>query len=97
LRSFPGRNAGLMTDILATNVTGKTLTTYDDLSPLLTGGELYKVRRHRTLGDVFGEDNESGLAGGSSVSEADEVLVLNPVSWARAGAIFIWERADRRR
>ncbi len=59
-----GSYAGLMTDILATNVIGKTLTTYDDLSPLLTGRELYRIRRHRTLGDVFGEDDESGLAGG---------------------------------
>jgi Fibronectin type III domain len=63
-----GPYAGLMTDILPTNVIGKTLTTYDDLSPLLTGGELYRIRRHRTLGDVFGENNESGLAGGSSAS-----------------------------
>ena len=69
-----------MTDILATNVIGKTLTTYDDLSPLLKGRELYRIRRHRTLGDVFGENSESGLAGGSSVSEADEVMVLNPVT-----------------
>src|SRR5260370_37244854 len=62
-------------------VTGpKTLTTYDDLSSLLTGGELYRIRRHRTLGDVLGENNESGLAGGPSVSEADEVMVLNPVT-----------------
>jgi uncharacterized protein (TIGR02597 family) len=74
-----GPHAGLMTDILATNVIGKTLTTYDDLSPLLTGGELYRIRRHRTLRDVFGEDDET-LTGGASVSEADEVLVLNPVT-----------------
>jgi hypothetical protein len=73
-----GPYAGLMTDILATNVTGKTLATYDDLSSLLTGGELYRIRRHRTLGDVFGENNTSGLAGGSSVSEADEIMVLKP-------------------
>jgi hypothetical protein len=58
-----GPYAGLMTDILAANVTGKTLTTYDDLSSLLTGGELYRIRRHRTLGDVFGENNKSGLTG----------------------------------
>jgi hypothetical protein len=74
-----GRYAGLMTDILATNVIGKTLTTYDDLSPLLKGPELYRIRRHRTLRDVFGEDDET-LTGGASVSEADEVLVLNPVT-----------------
>ena len=75
-----GPYAGLMTDILATDVTGKTLTTYDDLSSLLTAGEVYRIRKHRTLGDVFGENNESGLAGGFSVSEADEVMVLNPVT-----------------
>ncbi|HEY6330409.1 MAG TPA: fibronectin type III domain-containing protein, partial [Blastocatellia bacterium] len=75
-----GPYAGLMTDILATSVTGKTLATFDDLSSLLTGGELYRIRRHRTLGDVFGENNNSGLTGGSSVSAADEIMVLNPIT-----------------
>jgi len=75
-----GPYAGLMADILATDAAGETLTTDDDLSSLLTGGELYRIRKHRTLGDVFGENNESGLNGGSSISEADEVSVLNPVT-----------------
>jgi hypothetical protein len=75
-----GPYAGLMTDILTTNAAGKTLTTEDDLSSLLTDGELYRIRKHRTIGDVFGENNEAGLNGGASVSEADEVMVLNPVT-----------------
>jgi hypothetical protein len=75
-----GPYAGLMADILANDAAGETLTTDDDLSSLLTGGELYRIRKHRTLGDVFGENNESGLNGGSSISEADEVSVLNPVT-----------------
>jgi len=75
-----GPYAGLMTDILATNAASDTVTTEDDLSSLLTSGELYRIRKHRALGDVFGANNEAGLNGGVSVSEADEVRVLNPVT-----------------
>ena len=77
-----GPYAGLMTDILATDAASDTLTTEDDLSSMLTSGELYRIRKHRTLGDVFGANNEAGLNGGASVSEADEVRVFNPVTQA---------------
>jgi len=77
LEIISGPYAGLMTDILATAVPGNTLRTADDLSSLLAAGELYSIRKHRTLGDVFGESNENGLNGGATVSEGDEVRVLD--------------------
>ena len=77
-----GSHAGLTTDIVATNATTKTLTTEDDLSAYLAGGEIYKIRRHRTIGDIFGVDNKAGLNGGLTVSVADEIRVLNPVTQA---------------
>jgi uncharacterized protein (TIGR02597 family) len=77
LEVISGPYAGLMTDILTTAVPGNTLTIADDLSSLLAGGELYRIRKHRTLGDVFGESNENGLNGGATVAEGDEVRVLD--------------------
>jgi len=77
LEIISGPYAGLMTDILATAVPGDTLRTADDLSSLLAGGELYRIRKHRTLGDVFGKNNENGLNGGATVAEGDEVRVLD--------------------
>jgi len=80
LEIISGPHAGLMTDILASNAAGNTLTTEDDLSSLLTVGELYRIRKHRTLGDVFGANNEGRLNAAASVSEADEIRVFNPVT-----------------
>ncbi len=75
-----GPNAGFMTDILATDGATKTLTLDDDLSALLQGGEAFRIRGHRTIADVFGPNNEAGLNGASTVSGADEIRVLNPVT-----------------
>lgn len=73
-----GLYAGLMTDIVVTG--SDTLTTADDLSSVLSGGESYKIREHRTLGGVFGLNDQSGLTGGATASESDEVIVLDPTS-----------------
>ena len=64
-----GPFAGLTTDILATDAAGKKLVIDDDLSTLLNGGELYRIRRHRTIADVFGPNNEAGLKGGTRRGE----------------------------
>jgi len=75
-----GSHAGLMSDIIATSAATKTLTTEDNLAPYLANGQLYKIRKHRTIGDVFGVNNSAGLNGGATVSTADEVQVFNPVT-----------------
>jgi len=80
LEIISGPYVGLMTNVLATDAAGQTLTTEDDLSSLLPTGGIFRIRKHRTLGDVFGENNEAGLSGGASVSEGDEIRVFNPVT-----------------
>ena len=80
LEIISGPYAGLMTDILAAAVPGNTLRIADDLSSLLVPGELYRIRKHRTLGDVFGASDESGLNGGATLAEGDEVRVLDSAS-----------------
>lgn len=80
LEIVSGPMAGLTTDILGTNAATKTLTTDEDLSSVLTGGEKFKIRKHRTIGDVFGKNNEAGLRANTAVSSSDEVRVFNPVT-----------------
>lgn len=75
-----GQRAGLMADIVSTNAVTKTLITDDNLVSLLTGGEQYRIRKHRTLAEMFGANNEAGLVGGATVSSADEVKLLNPLT-----------------
>lgn len=60
---------GLHTDIVSH--TAATLTTAENLSAQLTGGETISIRRHRTISSTFGAANESGLAQGTpTVSDA---------------------------
>lgn len=64
---------GLVTDIVSHTAT--TLTTADDISSLLQGGETIVIRRHRTLAGLFGSANEAGLGQGDS-SSADTISIL---------------------
>ena len=75
-----GSHAGLTSDIISTSGAAKTVTTMDDFSSYLAGGETYKIRKHRTIADVFGTGDQAGLNGGGSVSAADEIRVFNPVT-----------------
>jgi uncharacterized protein (TIGR02597 family) len=72
-----GPNAGTLTDVVDTIAATKTVVTADDLSSKLSGGETYKIRKHWTIGSIFGSSNEAGLGGGSSVT-ADQILIYNP-------------------
>ena len=59
---------GLIYEITASDGDNKTLTIAEDAATL--NGASYTVRKCRTLGDIFGDENESGLTAGSS-SAAD--------------------------
>ena len=80
LEILSGPHAGTTTDVLSTSAATGTLTTDDDLSPLLAGGERFVIRKHRTIGDIFGKGNEAGLKAGTSLKAADEVRLFNPVT-----------------
>ena len=74
-----GSYAGVMTDILDTLGSSKTLSIADNYQGLITGGETYKIRKHWTLASIFGTTNQAGLGGGTIVT-ADEILLYNPTS-----------------
>ena len=76
-----GTAAGVLSDITATNGSPSSITTADDLSSQLSGGESFKIRKHWTLESVFGPNpntsNQVILGAGSGPSRADEVLVYD--------------------
>ena len=80
LEIISGPWAGLTTDIISSIGVTKSLVLDDDLSTFLTGGEEYRVRKHRTIGDVFGPNNLAGLKAGTALSSSDEVRIFNPVT-----------------
>jgi subtilisin-like proprotein convertase family protein len=68
---------GLSADIVAANAATKTLTLAGDLRPYMPVGSAYKVRRHATLADVFGANDETGLGSGTSSALADNIILRN--------------------
>jgi uncharacterized protein (TIGR02597 family) len=75
-----GSATGLTYDIQATNPETQTLTLNQNLPAGLTVPIKFKIRKHWTIGSVFGPANESGLGGGN-VTTADQVLIFNGVGY----------------
>lgn len=76
---------GLYTDIVSH--TADTLTTADNISPVLQGGETIVIRRHKTVASIFGPANEAGLGQGAS-SESDTISVLTPGNSASFSSFY---------
>ncbi len=74
-----GTQAGLLTDITATSTS--SITTADNISSAISGGESFKIRKHWTLQSVFGPNANTGnlviLGTGPTSSAADEVLLYD--------------------
>jgi uncharacterized protein (TIGR02597 family) len=70
-----GAGAGTTYDIATTTAATKTITTVQNLTGAASG-VTFKIRKHWTLGSVFGPNDESGLGSGSSTS-ADQILIWN--------------------
>lgn len=68
--------AGTIYDITATNATTKTLTLAQTLAAGVPADSSFKIRKHWTIGSVFGPANEGGLFAGSA-STADQILIWN--------------------
>lgn len=68
---------GLIADITNTDPTTHTLSLPGDVRAAVSVGDAYKIRRHSTLADVFGPNNEAGLTGGGNPAAADNVVLLD--------------------
>lgn len=75
-----GANAGATFDIQATTAGTKTVTLVQNLPAGAAAPLTFKIRKHWTIGSVFGPANESGLGGGNS-STADQVLVFDGTAY----------------
>jgi uncharacterized protein (TIGR02597 family) len=66
------------------NITGNTasaLTVDRDLSSFITANTTtVRIRKHATIGEIFGPTNTAGLKGADTSIAADEIKVLKPVT-----------------
>lgn len=75
-----GTHTGATFDIQTTTAATKTITLAQNLPAGAAGPLTFKVRKHWTVGSVFGPANESGLGGGDFTT-ADQILVYNGTSY----------------
>lgn len=75
-----GPGAGTIYDISATSGASKTITLAQNLATGVANGATFKIRKHWTIGTVFGPNNEGGLQAGPA-STADQVLIYNGSSY----------------
>lgn len=70
-----GSNEGLIFDILSNTSSQYSLSA--DLSGLVSAGDSYSIKKHTTLGDVFGEDNSAGFKSGGDVGASDRIYIMS--------------------
>jgi len=70
-------DSGWKADIAGTDRATKTLTLADSPVGVVTGNA-YRIRRHLTIADIFGKNNEAGLLAGPNNAQADNVLLYIP-------------------
>ena len=74
-----GAGEGVNTDIVSN--TANSIVTLDDISGFITAGtSTVKIRAHQTVSTVFGAANSVGLLAGASLDDADQIVLLDPVT-----------------
>jgi hypothetical protein len=56
--------AGILQEVVGADANNTTLALPDDVSPFVSPGDTYKIRKASTLASIFGADNSAGLAPG---------------------------------
>lgn len=80
--------AGFWTDIVSNTV--DTLTVNDDLSGFISDGDTLHVRKHHTIGSLFGDANEAGLNSGSNINDADNLQVISFSGGSSSNATYYY-------
>ena len=73
IRITSGSNEGMSATI--TDTSANQISTFEDLSTFASNGDTFTIRKYTTIGDVFGDNNESGLLAGASAGDADTILI----------------------
>ena len=82
-----GTGEGQWANITANTTTA--LTVDRDLTAAITAGtSTVRIRKHATIGEIFGATNTAGLKGSDQSATADEVKVLKPVTHAVKSYFF---------
>lgn len=71
-----GPGAGTTYDISATAAANKTITLVQNLATGVANGVTFRIRKHWTIGSIFGANDESGLQGGTATT-ADQIRIYN--------------------
>lgn len=94
-------DSGACVDIVSANAGSQNLSLPGDVRPYVSLGSIYRIRRHALLGDIFGPNNETGLAAGDSAATADVIQLRNNQSqttqlyyYSNASGSNGWYRAD---
>jgi len=77
----PVPGEGTTYDIAATDKISKTLTLVQPLDATIVSGALFRIRKHWTIGMIFGANNSAGFLGSGSSSTADQIQIWNGTSF----------------
>lgn len=73
-----GAGEGVWTDIISN--TASTVVTADNISSLISGTSIVAIRKHHTIGSIFGANNESGLLASDQFATADNLIIVQASS-----------------
>jgi len=80
-----GTGAGAWTNI--TSTAAGSIGSEDDMTVFAAVGDDIIIRRHNTIGSVFGEANEAGLTPGDQAANADQIVFFDAAS-GQSSVIF---------
>lgn len=93
--------SGLVADLISVDAGSRTLVLASHVRDQIAVGEAYRIRRHVTLADLFGPNDEAGLQSGPSEASADTVQLLNAERQETATCYYMtrpggsgWVRTD---
>ena len=69
--------SGLTADISSMDNSTKTINVSAYLTGNVSVGQTYKIRKHYTISEIFGAQNQTGLLGGLNVNAGDNVILYD--------------------
>jgi hypothetical protein len=80
-------DSGMMADIASADRVTHTLSLYGNVPAGIAANMVYRIRKHRTIDDVFGANNQFGLKPGS-INSGDNVMLHDPEAQITRGYYY---------